>query len=154
YPAWEAARTSLAGTLKDEAGQVSSTRGVARVRRVLVCAQVMISAVLLIPAGLFLRRLVNVLHVDLGLKTENVVGFSLNPRLNRYTFEQNAALFDRVERELAALPGSRFSTTSMVPLISNNSWGTSVFVEGDTTHERGVNSKYSEIGPGFFGKMG
>jgi len=74
--------------------------------------------------------------------------------LNRYTAEQDAALFDRVERELASMPGARFSTTSMVPLIGNNSWGTNVYVEGDTSHPDGTNSKFSEIGPGFFGKMG
>jgi predicted permease len=154
YPAWEAARTSLAGTLKDEAGQSSSTRGVARVRRVLVCAQVMISAILLIPTGMFLRSLVNVLRVDLGLNTENVVGFSLSPRLNQYSFEACGTLFDRVERELAALPGIQSSMASMVPLIGNSSWGTNVYVEGDTTHPDGVNAKYSELGPRFFGKMG
>src|ERR1039457_3112136 len=42
YPSWEAARASMGGTLKDESGQSSSTRGTARVRKSLVCAQVTI----------------------------------------------------------------------------------------------------------------
>ena len=62
YPAWDGARASLATTLKDESGQSSSTRGNARVRKLLVCAQVTISAVLLIPTGLFLKSLVNLLQ--------------------------------------------------------------------------------------------
>ena len=53
-------------TLKDESGQSSATGGTARMRKALVCAQVTISAILLIPTGLFLKSLVNLLHVDLG----------------------------------------------------------------------------------------
>src|SRR5438445_4266394 len=67
YPAWEAARASSALTLKDESGQSSGTKGSARVRKVLVCAQVTVSLVLLIPTGLFLKSLVNLMHVNLGM---------------------------------------------------------------------------------------
>ncbi len=81
YPAWEAARASAAITLKNESGQSSGTAASARVRKVLVCAQVMVSAVLLIPTGLFLKSLVNLMHVDLGMKTENLIGFTVSPAL-------------------------------------------------------------------------
>ena len=107
YPAIEAARVSVAGTLKDASGQSSSSRGAARVRRALVCLQVTISAVLLIPAGLFLKSLVNLVHVDLGIRTEDVVGFSISPALNGYKAEQIRAIFERVETEMAAIPGVR-----------------------------------------------
>ena len=73
----------------------------------LVCAQVMIAAVLLIPTGLFLKSLVNLLHVDLGMKTENLIGFAVSPALNGYKPEQTRALFERVEAEMAAIPGVR-----------------------------------------------
>src|SRR5262249_59683044 len=69
YPAWEAARSSMVMTLKDESGQSSGTRGTARVRKVVVCAQVMVSLLLLIPAGMFLKSMLNVMHVDLSMKT-------------------------------------------------------------------------------------
>ena len=152
YPAWEAARHSVSGTLKNEGAQASSTRGTARVRRVLVAAQVMLSTVLLIPTGLFLKSLLNVLHVDLGMNTENVIGFSLNPRLNRYTNAESKALFERVDRELAGLPGARSVTDGLVPLIGDNNWGTDIEVKGYTGTEN--NSKLNQVGPGFFGKMG
>ena len=107
YPAWEAARASAALTLKNESGQSSGTAASARVRKVLVCAQVMVSAVLLIPTGLFLKSLVNLMHVDLGMKTENLIGFSVSPALNGYKQEQTRALFERVESEMAAIPGAQ-----------------------------------------------
>lgn len=153
YPAWEAARTSLAGTLKDEAGQVSGTAGAVRVRQALVCAQVMVSAVLLIPTGLFLKSLVNLTHVDLGIRTENVVGFSISPSLNGYTNQQSHALFERVETELAAIPGVNSVGASMVPLIAGSNWGNNITIQGRPSGEND-HSMFNEIGPGFFGKMG
>src|ERR1043166_505815 len=153
YPAWEAARVTPAGTLKDEAGQSSGTRGTARVRQALVCAQVMMSAVLLIPTGLFLKSLVNLTHVDLGIRTENLVGFSVSPSLNGYTNEQSRAFFERSEAELAAIPGVRGVAASLVPLIAGSNWGNNVRIEGRPAGEND-HSMFNEVGPGFFGKMG
>ena len=105
YPAWEAARASAAATLKNESGQSSGTAGAARVRKVLVCAQVTVSAVLLIPTGLFLKSMVNLTHVDLGMKTDHLIGFAVSPALNGYQQSQTQALFERIETEMAAIPG-------------------------------------------------
>jgi putative ABC transport system permease protein len=155
YPAWEAARSSMGASLKDEAGQVSSGRATARVRRALVCAQVMISAVLLIPTGLFLKSLVNLLHVDLGLKTQNVITFRISPELNSYKPDQCRALFERVEAELAAIPGATSVTTSMVPLISGSNWGNNLTVEGfSRDREADTHSMFNQVGAGFFGNLG
>ena len=154
YPAWEGARSSLATTLKDEAGQTSGTRSTARVRKGLVCAQVMISAILLIPTGLFLKSLVNLARVDLGMRTEHLIGFSVAPALNGYKGEQTRALFERIETEMAAIPGARGVAAAMVPLISGSNWGTDIQVEGAKKNDADPNARFNEVGPGFFGKMG
>jgi predicted permease len=154
YPAWEAARSSSAVTLKNESGQSSGTAASARVRKVLVCAQVMVSAVLLIPTGLFLKSLVNLMQVDLGMKTENLIGFSVSPALNGYKQEQTHALFERIEGELAAVPGARSVAAALVPLIAGNNWGSDVKIAGQKDAQANYNARYNEIGPGFFGKMG
>ena len=154
YPAWEAARSSAAATLKNESGQSSATAGAARVRKVLVCAQVMVSAVLLIPTGLFLKSLVNLMHVDLGMKTENLIGFTVSPALNGYKTGQTHTLFERVEAEMAAIPGAKGVAAAMVPLIAGNNWGNDVHVEGVKDQQSNNNSRMNEVGPGFFGKMG
>jgi len=155
YPAWEAARVSLGITLKDESGQSSSTRGSARIRKALVCAQVMVAAVLLIPTGLFLKSLVNLLHVDLGIRTENVVGFSISPALNGYKQQQSIALFERVETEMAAIPGVRGVAACLVPLIAGDNWGNDVRIEGaPASVNNNAHSSLNEIGPGYFGRLG
>ncbi len=154
YPAWEAARCSAAITLKNESGQSSGTASSARVRKVLVCAQVMVSAMLLIPTGLFLKSMVNLMHVDLGMKTENVIGFSVSPALNGYKQEQTHALFERIEAEMAAVPGVKGVAAAMVPLIAGNNWGNDVKIAGAKESHGDTNSRFNEIGPGYFGKMG
>jgi predicted permease len=154
YPAWEAARSSSAVTLKNESGQSSGTASSVRVRKVLVCAQVMVSAVLLIPTGLFLKSLVNLMHVDLGMKTENVIGFSVSPALNGYQQAQTSALFERIEAEMAAIPGAKGVAAALVPLIAGNNWGTDVTIAGAKETKGDNNSRFNEVGPGFLGKMG
>jgi predicted permease len=151
YPAWEAARTAPASTLKNEAGQTSGARGVARVRRALVCTQVMVSAALLIPTGLFLKSLINLMRVDLGMRTQNVVTFAISPQMNGYSFDACRALFERVEAELAAIPGARGVAAAMVAVIGGDNSGNGVTIPGITTY---THSYYNEISPGFFGKLG
>ncbi len=152
YPAWDASRTSAAASLKDAAGQASSGRGVSRVRRGLVCAQVMVSAALLIPTGLFLKSLVNLMHVDLGLKTDRVVTFAISPEQNGYSFEACRALFARAETELAAIPGVTGVTDAMVGLIAGDNWGNSLTIPGLKLPN--MNALVNEVSPGFFSQMG
>jgi putative ABC transport system permease protein len=155
YPAWDAARTQPGTTLKEAASHTTGGQGSARVRKVLVGAQVMISAVLLIPTGLFLKSLVNLLHVDLGLRTENVITFGIAPELNGYKPEQSRTAFTRMEEELAAIPGVRSVTAAMVPFIAGSNWGNSLTVEGYATGpDSDSHSNFNIVGAGFLSKMG
>jgi putative ABC transport system permease protein len=152
YPAWDAARTSAAATIKDAAGQASSGRGVSRARRGLVCVQVTISAALLIPTGLFLKSLVNLMRVDLGLKTDRVVTFTISPEMNGYSFDACRALLARAESELAAIPGVSAVTDTTVGLIAGDNWSNGIEISGLKLPN--MNAMANEVGPGFFADMG
>jgi putative ABC transport system permease protein len=155
YPAWEAARSSVNKTLRDQSGQTSASVGAARVRKGLVCAQVAVSALLLIPTGLFLKSLLNLLRVDLGVKSENLITFHVSPELSGYKPPQSRALFERSEAKLAAIPGVTNVTSALVPLIAGDNWGSSLTVEGYSTDQKAdVHSMYNTIGGGYFGKLG
>ena len=52
---------------------------------------------LLIAAGLFIKSLSNVSRVDLGLTTENIITFTISPRMNGYEPEDSHNLFSRLE---------------------------------------------------------
>ncbi len=155
YPALHATRPDLVTALKGSAGNPSGARAAARFRNALVTAQIALSMALLIAAGLFLRSLVNVSRVDLGLDQDNLVTFAISPALNGYDSDQSMALFGRAEEELAALPGVVRVSDSLVPVLGGDSWGNSVRVQGfEAGPDTDTGSRYNEIGPGYFKTMG
>ncbi len=151
FPALAATRTPPGTVLKGQAGQPSGGRGMARFRNSLATVQIAFSMVLLVLAGLFTQSLANVGKVDLGLRPDSVVTFGVAPVLNGYTPERSAQLFQRIEEELAALPGVTGVASSMVPVVAGDNWGNNVTVEGfEAAPDTDQNASYNEVGPGFF----
>src|SRR5206468_5818625 len=106
FPALHSTRPDLLSTLKGQSGQPSGARGAARFRLALATAQIALSLALLAAAGFFVKSLLNVSRVDLGVKTENVVTFGVSPELNGYTPARSRLFFERLEERLAATPGA------------------------------------------------
>ena len=155
FPALQSTRPELVGALRANAGQVSSPRAAARFRTSLVTAQIALSMALLISAGLFIRSLVNVSRVDLGLDTQNVVTFAISPELNGYEPARSRVLFQRLEAELAALPGVTGVAAAFVPLLAGSSWGGDVSVQGfEWSPGVDANARYNRVSPGFFRTLG
>lgn len=155
FPALHSTRPDLASTLKGTSGQSSGARGAARFRTGLVVSQIALSMALLTAAGLFIKSLLNISRVDLGLDIEQVVTFRLSPRLSGYTPERAKALFEQVEDVLRAQPGVTGVTASMVPLLSGSNWGTDVRVQGfQSGPDIDSNSRLNEVGPDYFRTMG
>jgi predicted permease len=151
FPALHSTRSDLVSTLKDEAGQPAGARAAARFRTGLVVAQFALSMTLLVSAGLFIQSLRNVSRVDLGMRTENVVMFSLEPSLNGYETPRIRALFDRVEAELAAQPGVTGVSAATVAVFGGSSWGNNVMVEGfEAGPDTDRNSRFNQIGTEYF----
>ena len=155
FPALHSTRPDLVAVLKRQSGQSSGSRSAARFRTSLATVQIGLSMVLLVSAGLFTKSLFNVSRVDLGLDVDHLITFGISPVRNGYTPERRAALFERLEGELSALPGVTGVTASLVPLLAGSNWGESVAVEGfDAGPDTDTGSRYNEIGPGYFGTMG
>jgi predicted permease len=155
FPALHSTRPDLVSTLKGNTGQPSGARAAARFRSTLATVQIALAMALLVSAGLFARSLMNVSRVDLGIKTDNLVVFAVSPVLNGYTKERSRALFERIENELATVPGVSSVTASLVPLISGNSWGNDVRVQGfESGPDIDSNSRMNEVGPGYFRTLG
>jgi predicted permease len=155
YPALHSTRPDLVTTLRANSGKHSGTRAATRFRSTLVTVQIALSMALLICAGLFVRSLLNVSRVNLGLNVDNVVTFSLSPQRNGYTREQSRQLFDRVEESLKAVPGVTGVTEGLVGLLGGNSWGNDVEVDGwKSGPDINSNSRMNEIGAGYFKALG
>ena len=155
FPALHSTRSDLVTTIRSNAGQISGARATSRFRTVLATGQIALAMTLLISAGLFIKSLANVSRVDLGLNAENLVTFSLSPERNGYPSARSAALFDRVVADMRAIPGVTAVSGSMVPVLVGDNWGNDVSVEGFKRDEdTDANSRYSEVGPGYFHAMG
>jgi predicted permease len=155
FPALHSTRPDLVTTLRANAGQPSGARAATRFRTSLVTAQIALSMALLISAGLFIRSLVYVSRVDLGLQVDNVVTFGISPELNGYEPARTRALFARVEEELAAIPGVTGVTGARIPLLAGSNWGTDVNVEGfKDDPDTDDNARYNGVGPGYFRTLG
>jgi predicted permease len=155
FPAVHSTRPDLASALKGQAGQPSGARAAARFRTSLATLQVAMSMALLVSAGLFTKSLFKVSRVDLGLKVDNVVTFGIAPELNGYTPQRSRELFERLEDELAALPGVTGVSNALVAVLAGNNWGNDVSVEGfKAGPDTDTNSRYNEIGPGYFRTLG
>jgi len=141
--------------LKGQSGQPSGGSAAQRFRTSLATAQIALSMVLLVGAGLFTKSLSNVSRVDLGLKPEGVIAFTVSPVLNGYTEDRSRQFFEQVEDRLAALPGVTSATNALVPVLAGNNWGNDVSVEGyPAGPDTDMNSRYNEIGPGYFRTLG
>jgi len=155
YPALHSTRPDLVTMLKANTGQPSGARAAARFRSGLVTAQLALSMTLLASAGLFIKSLVNVSRVDLGIRTESVVTFAISPELNGYEAERSLAFFERTEEELAAIPGVVSVSAALVPVLAGSSWGSSVRVEGfQSGPDVDASSRFNEVGPNYFSTLG
>jgi predicted permease len=155
FPALHSTRPDLVSTIKAQAGQPSGARAAARFRTTLVTAQIALSMALLIAAGLFIRSLMNVSRVNLGVKVDDVVTFGVSPHRSGYDAARGQSFFARLEEELAALPGVTGVAASMVPLLAGSNWGSSVSVQGFASGpDTDTHANYNEISPGYFRTLG
>ena len=155
FPALHSTRPDLVTALKGQAGQPGGSRAAARFRTLLVTAQVGLSMLLLVGAGLFLKSLANVSRVDLGLHVDQVVTFGVSPQLNGYKGPRSLELFARLEDELGALPGVTSVTAALIPPLSGDNWDSSMEVEGfPAGPDTDTSANFNKVGPGFFRTFG
>ena len=132
---------------------VRATRGknAARFRAALTTAQIALSMALLVLAGWFAQSLANVARVDLGFRADSLAVFTIAPERNGYTPERSAALFQRLEEELAQVPGVTSAATAYVALVGFSSWGANVAVEGYAAGPgENTNVRINYVSPSFF----
>jgi predicted permease len=154
-PALQSTRPDLVTELRNNSGKLAGNRGAARFRSGLVTAQIALSMALLIAAGLFIESLRNISRVDLGIDIDNITTFGVSPAKSAYDSARTAALYERIESELTAMPGVRGVTSAAVPLLANSNWGQGVTVEGfQKDPDTDIGSRYNAVGPSYFHVLG
>ena len=153
-PALRASRPNVASTLKDQAGAVLGG-GHVGLRKALVVAQVTLSLLLLIGAGLFVKSLSNLRNLGPGFPVERLIGFNLDPSLNGYKPDRTKLFYQRLTDSVAALPGVQSAGLAAVRILEDNEWDSSVTVEGYTPPRAGDHPEpyMNQISPNYFATL-
>ncbi len=152
-PALQATKPDLAPTLKDQANAVAGG-GQARWRKMLVSAQVALSLLLLIGAGLFVGTLKNLKSLNPGFDVNNLISFSLDPTLSGYDTGRAKLFYKQLGQNLAALPGVKATALCVVAPLSFDEWDSTVTVEGYASKPgEDMNPWVNYISPAFFATL-
>jgi len=166
-PAWHAARTDLIPALKNEAGAGALGSRRLSPRNLLVVAQLAISVVVLLCAGLFVKGMYRTQTADPGFQAENLLSARLDPGLVGYDAARAKVFFEDLVRQVEALPGVRsVSLASALPFaMTGGGTVTNVVTEsraplppgkGSGTGGNWDNSMVAidSVGPKYFETMG
>jgi putative ABC transport system permease protein len=130
-PAVHSSRQTLAGTLKEWGRGALSTRRGARVRSVLVVAEMALAVTLLAGAGLLVRSFAKLTAVDPGFRVQQALTFELSLPVARYDDQdRQVAFFDRLLPRLRALPGVQSAGAVMLLPLDGGGFVISFTVAG------------------------
>jgi predicted permease len=154
-PALQATRADVAPTLKDQAGAVVGGGAPVRFRKALVTAQVTLSLLLLIGAGLFIRSLQNLRDLGPGFAPENLVAFNIDPSLNGYDSTKAKAFYQRLTENLRSIPGVQSVGLAAMRILEDSEWDSSITVEGySAKNDEHIQAYMNQVGPGYIQTLG
>jgi predicted permease len=164
-PALRGTRMALTPALKAGPGGASAApRRFAGLRfglaKGLVVAQVAISLVLLVGAGLFVRTLANLEHENIGFDRSNLLLFGIDPTQQGYKKERLARFYEELTSHLRAIPGVRSVSLSMERMLAGgvSIWGVELDAytppPGPESNDRSISVHVNKVGPDFFETMG
>jgi predicted permease len=154
-PALRGMRIDLTPALKDSS--VGLFRSVRHTRRwftignALVVAQVALTIVVLVGAGLLVRTLENLKNVDPGFET-HLLTFSVDPTLIGYRGPRIDNFYRDLQERLSTIPGVKSVSFSRFPLLSGSLWEITVHMPGMPEDER-VEVNIFSVGPNFLPTM-
>ena len=166
-PALRAARPSVVPALKDAEGSGEGRGHRWSLQKTLVVAEVALSTLLLIPAGLFVRSLQAARAIDPGFDVERIASAPLSINLLRYTSDQGREFYRQIVERVERLPGVESASVARVALLNGGGRTVGFLVEGQPEPPEGFN--FSEggaatrarnqinanvVSPGFFKTLG
>jgi predicted permease len=157
-PAVIASRQDLVSVLKSEV-KLNLGRGLTRrvnLRAVLVVAQLAISIVVLVCAGLFLRSLSKALKTDPRFSVENLVTMRIDPAGLGYDTDSGKRFYSELLHRIEEQPGVRSASLATYMLLGDSNSGIQIIKEGDPEPlpNQGIILDRSVIAPHYLDTMG
>jgi predicted permease len=166
-PALQTSRPDLVPALKQEALVSDGRARRINLKSALVVAEVALSLMLLIAAGLFIRSLETIQAIEPGYAVDQLVSTPLNINLLRYTRSQGREFYRRVIERMEQIPGVESATVARIAVLTGGGRVTTVAVEGrpdsgDRGQSEGTGrgttagqtAMANVIGPDFFATLG
>jgi predicted permease len=150
-PAWQATRTNLTSAMKDS-NQTTAARSRLNLGKGLVVFQIALSTILLVGAALFVRTLLNLNNTPLGFRADHLLLFRLNPPRTRYTDARMNALYRQLQEKLAAIPGVRSVSFSVIAVMGDGHSGSTFHHPGSPGQP--IRVQTNRVGGDFFATMG
>jgi predicted permease len=152
-PAWRGTDAALRTAHKDGTRTTSGNRG--RMTKILVTAQVAVSLVLLIGAGLFIRTLYNLQTQVVGYDPDRLLLLGVDPIAAGYRGDDIGRACIELMHRLEALPGVRTATFSENGLFTGTESTGEVDVSGFTPATRDDRqTRFDQVGPRYFTNVG
>ena len=149
-PALEASKPDFVAALKEETRTPGSMGRRFSLRNLLVVAQVALSLVLLIGAGLFVRSLRALQAIDPGFEPAKVLTTSFDLGGNGYNEERGRQFISQLSERIAALPSVEAVSYARIVAFSNIPWIGPAIIEGSKPQRANINF----ISPNYFRTLG
>jgi putative ABC transport system permease protein len=151
-PALRASRADVMDVLREAGGRASGLRGGRRLRQSVVIAEVALSFILLVGAGLMLRSIIALSRINPGFDASNVLTFFVQPQ-SRQAGERQAFM-QQVRQRVSAIPGV-LGVTAALPLpldgqLINGRYGTEAAASDPAAFRQ---ANYHAVLPGYFETM-
>jgi putative ABC transport system permease protein len=150
-PAWQASQVKPVEALKTAARGTGGASQV-RWRTALTVAEVALSLVLLVGAGLLLRSFSTVMGVNLGFQTDHVIAMNINlPQMHYPDASARLRFYQALAERVRTLPGVQTAAyANRMPL--RGGWSSGIFVDGDLENE--YSPDFQAVSPGYFETLG
>ena len=145
-------RIDLTPALKDSAGGLGGRQGRFHLGNILVVAQVALTVIVMVGAGLVVHTLRNLQNLDPGFATSNLLTFDVDATLTRYEGVRMAAFYRDLRDRFATIPGVTAVSYSSMVLLSGGLWTTDFHLPG-TPPKSKKTAGYMPVGPQFFETM-
>ncbi len=156
-PAFRAAHVDLNSVFKGTSRGIAggSQAGRLPTGKVLVVAQVALSLLLLVVAGLFLRSFRNLAEVQLGFDRDHLLSFGVSPVSYGYKDGEIPALYEQMLQRIEAVPGVRRASLMDNGVFGGTDSSSAITVEGaKPTTDQEHDERWDLVGPNFFSTVG
>lgn len=154
-PGWRITNAQAASGLREEGRGIVGSASWLRVGKLIVVGQLALSLPLLVGAGLLVRTLVNLQHIDVGYAKDDLLTVRIDAQPAGYDPVRQTIAFEQLLSRIRAIPGVRAATYSNNGLFGGSDNGDEISVEGYTPTGGGDRgSRYDAVGPQYFSALG